>query len=255
MFWFLHWRFSLIAFANTGLLTFRDGRVMAPLHKYPKDYLHQEQSLANQRSKRVSYLFSLPLQHIQTKATIINPTKIPPNVTKNIPKEVSCGAVGGSRRGGVVKVILVGLTDDAAIVIDAEDIYLVAEILVRFGEITVLVLSVSVAEVEFIHHEGLEGRLVILEEVVEELDWLSWPVIRVIISQKRSIEALIEGIKEWNLNSNYTSSIVCKANIYISWVPVTTTPSKWYKLTYNDCRWYRKIESSFLWSYENETWY
>ena len=69
-----------------------------------------------------------------------------------------------------MKVILVGLTGDAAIVIDAEDIYLVAEILVRFGEITVLVLSVSVAEVEFVHHEGLEGRLVILEEVVEELD-------------------------------------------------------------------------------------
>lgn len=58
-----------------------------------------------------AYLLSLP-QHIQIKEIIINATNTPPNVIKNIPNEVTLGAVGGSRpRAGLVgESCVVGLT-------------------------------------------------------------------------------------------------------------------------------------------------
>ena len=141
---------------------------------------------------------------------IIRTTKTPPNVTKNIPKEVSCGGDGGWRRGCVVKVILVGLTEPA-IVIDAEDLRLVAEILsaigVRFGEVIVLTL-LSEAKLQFEPGSGgLEEKLVGLDNVLAGLG-LSWPAIKVIISSY--MEPLN---KECNLNSNYMSCIVYKTNI------------------------------------------
>ena len=131
-----------------------------------------------------SYLFSLPRQHIQIKENIINTTKTPPNVNKNIPNDVSCGD-GGSPgwTACVPTLLLVGLTE--ASVVTVADVYLVAAILVRFGEITLLGLF-CVAEVllkDLKHnevHEGLGVKLVFLENVAEELE-LRRPVINVII--------------------------------------------------------------------------
>lgn len=81
---------------------------------------------------------------------------------------------------------LVGCTE-ACIVRDAKDILFVAERkLLRFGEMTVLTLLI--VAVQFEHHGGLEGTLVIVEDVNGKLE-LSRPAIKVITS--RQIQLLI----------------------------------------------------------------
>ena len=134
----------------------------------------------------------------------MNATKTPPNVTKNIPKEDSSGADSGRRvRDCVVKaelvgpteetivpvrlteptlIALVGCTEACIVTADAKDILFVAERkLLRFGEMTVLTLLI--VAVQFEHHGGLEGTLVIVEDVNGKLE-LSRPVIKVIKSRQ-----------------------------------------------------------------------
>lgn len=136
--------------------------------------------------KILTYLFSLPLQHIQNKAMIINATKTPPNATKNIPKEVSSGENGDSRGPGCSVLVTFGRPVDVAnapaglsnLVFSlagcikgsttTEEVVMLSEVktCVRFGEITVVAL-LSIAVVQYEPREDLDEELIIVGNVIE----------------------------------------------------------------------------------------